>query len=87
MENFNIFDEEYDGESPGNSPGQGTSSSANPSPLKSNKKAMQAAKQKGGNVDLSALDDESIEVMAMLMLYIIKNDLSAKEVFESKVFD
>jgi hypothetical protein len=38
-------------------------------------------------VDLGKLDNESIEIMAMLMVFCIKNDVTAAEVFESKSFE
>ena len=42
-------------------------------------------KKKSG-ADLSKLDSESIEIMAMLMLYCSKNQLTINEVFEDVIF-
>jgi len=36
---------------------------------------------------LTKLDNESIEIMAMLMLYCIRNEMEAKQVFESVIFE
>lgn len=44
-------------------------------------------KKAGANVDLSRLDNESIEIMAMLMLFCIRKGLSAHDVFEGVVYD
>lgn len=44
-------------------------------------------KKKKGEVDLGKLDNESIEIMAMLMVFCIRNDVTAAEVFESKSFE
>jgi len=46
-----------------------------------------AKKKKGGEaIDLTKLDNESIEIMAMLMLYCIKNEITAHKVFEDVLF-
>ena len=37
-------------------------------------------------MDLTKLDNESIEVMAMLMLYCIKHEMRAHDVFEEVIY-
>lgn len=96
MANFGLFDEDGEGEVEGegegegdvegeeedqtdNSPGQGLESSP-----ESTKKA--GKKKKNAGIDLTKLDNESIEIMAMLMLYCIKNGITAHKVFEEVLF-
>lgn len=43
-------------------------------------------KKKDTSADLTKLDNESIEMMAMLMLYCIKNEQTAHDVFSEVIF-
>lgn len=73
MENFGLHDEDEQQLPEGYEPQEDSS----PSP----------PKKKKGEADLTKLDNESIEIMAMLMLYCIRNEMEAKQVFESVIFE
>lgn len=84
MANFGLYDEEDDEDMTDGSPDrQGLEAS----PDRSGSDKKPSKKKKGGSgIDLTKLDNESIEIMAMLMLYCIKNGITAHKVFEDVLF-
>jgi hypothetical protein len=103
MENFGLYDREGeddedaeadveadadadDATATENSP-QDNHTDSSPGQQESSQKKPSKKKKKSNDVDLSRLDNESIEIMAMLMLYCIRKGMSAHDVFEDVVYD